>query len=790
MGFLFPAMLAGLVGLAVPLALHLIARHRFPIQNFPTLWLLEKEKHTNVFAPKLIDPLQLLMRLLVVALLVLAMARLFQPGQTQDVAPHNLVVVIDCSASMKMAVPAPLDGGEDAAIIEIVGESGEETLNRAPIIEHAKLLASELLAVIEKPSQCALIAAEQNAVIRSPLGPSSQAALAALEKVAATDGTGAGLVHAVAAACKLVENRREVKSQIVVYTDMRAAAFTARAGGDLNVIHRVQKKLGDALEVVFVDLSGKTTENVAIQTAHIRGGPKVGDDAHVVATIVNKGEKPHSTKVGLTLGSRKAPASKQLELQPGDRAVVDLTVRMNRAVQSFVEVNIDEDDYVPDDSFSVPLNVADARRVLIVAGGREEASAELARIGQLSGDEGLAGEESIDGAKILQFVLNPGRELGLAHGTGIHTTTLSPGAVAAHPLSKYELIILYDVSSLAEPVLRDLDTFVRQGRSLLIIASKDVDAVKFNDSIAATRLGKLAAGNSRPADRKPLSPTSLGNDRKVEPAIGFDLAAIDHPLLDPFRDRLHGDLSAIRFTRIRGLLEPLGDGATVMLRGTGGESLGVEMPIDRGRIVLLTFGFELERGNIAMTRVFPPLMWRLVDYLTGRLKRRPPDVVPALTQAVLDVSEPEFSFATEFELAPVADTGGEPQLPQLDKAPPESLRPREGRVLVPPLVSGQYVLRKKQESATASLSGYSRIVYAHPDPRESEMAKVGKATIVEMFDRDVKTVFGAQPPITTPTGNELWKIVVAMLMGMYFLEAIAAWLLDVRREKKRVLKIE
>ena len=34
--------------------------------------------------------------------------------------------------------------------------------------------------------------------------------------------------------------------------------------------------------------------------------------------------------------------------------------------------------------------------------------------------------------------------------------------------------------------------------------------------------------------------------------------------------------------------------------------LALERPMGRGRVVMLTFGFELDRGNIARTRVFPP----------------------------------------------------------------------------------------------------------------------------------------------------------------------------------------
>ncbi|MEY4201660.1 MAG: hypothetical protein RLZZ265_3400, partial [Verrucomicrobiota bacterium] len=141
MSLLFPAMLAGLVGLGIPFALHLIAKHKFPVRDFPTLRLLMRDERTNVFAPRLIDPWQLLLRLLVLTLLVLAMARVFLPGFSGTPAPRNLVVVVDCSASMNLAVKNPTGSGQ------------------LTLLELARRKARELLGEISAPSQCALIAA-------------------------------------------------------------------------------------------------------------------------------------------------------------------------------------------------------------------------------------------------------------------------------------------------------------------------------------------------------------------------------------------------------------------------------------------------------------------------------------------------------------------------------------------------------------------------------------------------------------------------------------------------------
>jgi len=477
---------------------------------------------------------------------------------------------------------------------------------------------------------------------------------------------------------------------------------------------------------------------------------------------------------------------------------------MNRAVRSYVDVNIDEDNYSSDDRFSVPLNVIDSRRVLIVNGLREADSPDLATIGEL-GDDGseIVDDERIDGAKILRFVLNPPRELGLAYGTGIHTTVVTPDALAAQPLSRFDLIVLYDVSSLSEAVLRDLDNFIRQGRSLLIVASKDTNAVKFNESLAVPHAARVPNElvSSAPELREPqiaLSPVRLGNDRQIESAVGIDLAELQHPVLQPFADRLKGDLSVIQFTKLRDILS-ISDDATVFMKTTAGDPLAVEMPFGRGRVALFTFGFELEGSNIALTRAFPPFMWRLVGYLTGDLRRRPPDVVPALSPAVLDVSEPEFAFTSQLELQRIDDeNSGEPEAPAAENQRTSVSRSTiytvnvrdDHTVVVPPMDAGRYRLRKKQDvGGIPTLAGYSRIIFSRPDPRESNMAKLGDVEIRQLFGAKTLLIGGSEQLSKPPVGRELWKLVVGLLILAYFLEAVVGYLLNVRREKQRTIEM-
>ncbi|MGB8353538.1 MAG: BatA domain-containing protein, partial [Chthoniobacteraceae bacterium] len=399
MNFLFPAMLAGLAGLGIPVALHLIARHKFPVRDFPTLRLLFRDERTNVFAPRLIDPWQLLLRLLVLLLLVLAMSRLFIPGFPSTTAPRNLVVIVDCSASMSMTVKNP------------VGDS------RTTLLELARRKVRELLSEVKPPGQSALIAAGDQTRVLAELQPDSNAVIAAMDSksgsdgLKAGDGSGQGLLYAIATAGDILHGRREVKSQIVVLTDLRSSAFDVRNQKDMQRLALARADLGKKLDIIFVDVASGATENLGITDARIQGGKvKVGDDAHVLAHVINSGTSEKTAKLQLAIGNQPDPAIREVTIAPGSDAIVDMTTPVNRASQTIAQVRLKEGDALPeDDAFSVPLNVADVRRVLIVNGASQMVAADtaLAGLGQPApANQPQPGEteEVVDGATIFRYV--------------------------------------------------------------------------------------------------------------------------------------------------------------------------------------------------------------------------------------------------------------------------------------------------------------------------------------------------------------------------------------------------
>ncbi|MCJ8328675.1 MAG: BatA domain-containing protein [Lentisphaeria bacterium] len=761
MSFLYGAMLAGFAGLAIPTVIHLIAKHKFPIKEFPSIMFLLRDERTNTFARKLIDIPQLLLRLLILALIVLAMSRLFD-GNGADLAPRNVIVIIDTSASMKMVVTEKED---------VKGEKKTIPLNKA------KEIAKALLSKIKLPSSCALVTTGDDIKIVSQLGPNPDKAIAALEKIEAGDGTGPGIVRAVALCGEMIRGRREVKSQIFILTDQRESAFSTRNQQDVQKIKKLQEELGDQLDIIIVDLASGTSENLAITSAVLQeDSARIGDHAHITTKIKNYGNSAKMLKLNLSVANKIQPKPRDIKLEPGEEVVVDLTAKVERQIKSYATVSIKGKDAAKyDNESSVPFVVAPSRRILLVNGSKEAVD----KTGALNNLPGMDTkeeviEEPIDGTMILRFVLNPGRELGRAFGTGIDTTTVTPEALPAQTLSKYHCIILYDVDKLNPQSLDDLHNFVSEGRSVLMICSGGVNPMAFNSTIGAPL-----------KDKKSIAPATLGVDLVLDPPAAIQVPVSDtmhsegvtyNPGLwiSHFRDRRKGDLSVIRFRKIRKLLA-IQEGSNVLLKSDKGEILAIERKLDRGRTVMLTFGTELSRGNIAMSKAFPVFMWRLIDYLTDRLRVKPPNSLLASQPAALDVSDQAFAFSEKLEL-----------YQENDKKDKIILNVTEDKtVYVPGLSAGHYWIGKITKPGALTM-GYRRPITVNPDPRESIMTQVTNEELKkpDFFGPSLKIETEDSAKLLAPTGNEKWHLLILLLIAVFIVEAIAAYIVGYFRQKR------
>ena len=151
MGFLAPWFLAGLAGVALPLYLHLLKKHRTPPKLVPSLMLYESRVVSSTRHRRLDHILLLALRLLFLVLLILAFANLFINRDASALASNRLVLlVVDNSFSMRAgtrladAKNAAMNvlSGKGAARAQVAAFGSQLRLMTQPIENQAALRAA------------------------------------------------------------------------------------------------------------------------------------------------------------------------------------------------------------------------------------------------------------------------------------------------------------------------------------------------------------------------------------------------------------------------------------------------------------------------------------------------------------------------------------------------------------------------------------------------------------------------------------------------------------------------
>jgi hypothetical protein len=126
------------------------------------------------------------------------------------------------------------------------------------------------------------------------------------------------------------------------------------------------------------------------------------------------------------------------------------------------------------------------------------------------------------------------------------------------------------------------------------------------DPAAGATLGVLAG----------TGPVAL---EEIRPSGYAMLADIDfqHPLFAPFADPRFSDFSKIRFWRHRRLDPAALPGARVVARFDSGAPAVLDLPVGKGRVVVLASGWHPDDSQLAVSSKFVPLAWSLLELSGG-----------------------------------------------------------------------------------------------------------------------------------------------------------------------------
>ena len=101
MGFLSPWFLAGLLGIGLPVWLHLLRRHKVEPKPFASLMFFERRTQSSVKHRRLLYRLLMLFRLLMIAFLVLLFAEPYFRQSAATSGNKLMIGVVDHTFSMR-----------------------------------------------------------------------------------------------------------------------------------------------------------------------------------------------------------------------------------------------------------------------------------------------------------------------------------------------------------------------------------------------------------------------------------------------------------------------------------------------------------------------------------------------------------------------------------------------------------------------------------------------------------------------------------------------------------------
>jgi len=412
MGFLTPWFLAGVVGVGLPIWLHLLKRHKSDPRPFPSLMFFERREQSSVVHRRLDHILLFILRTILLILLALLFANPFINRATPKASGKKMVVVaVDDSFSMRAAAN---------------GISGESRLDKA------KREALDIISGIPATTSAEVLALSGtvNAMTQPINDPAElRGAVAAIKPTDSRASFGE-----LARFTRTLSESTKMPIEVHLVSDLQKTAlppgFTdLRLAGDTTLI----------LHPVGGEIPNWSVENVKAP-AHIYDPKRV----RIQATIAGFGAPAAKRTVSLMLNGKVAQ-TKQVDVPDSKTSPGRAQVEFNELAASYgfnrCEVKIDSADALPgDDSFPFSVDRTDPKKILFVDNGRHPSAA-------------LYYRTALDSSTDAAFALEVQR----------------PETATTANLAGYALVVLNDLGPLPPGLEENLQRYVTPGKSLLVV---------------------------------------------------------------------------------------------------------------------------------------------------------------------------------------------------------------------------------------------------------------------------------------------------------------------------------
>ncbi len=578
LGFANLPLIYGLGAASLPVIIHLLNRRKFREERWAAMRFLLAAIRKNQRRIRLEQLLLLLVRTLIIAFLVLAMAKpyLESAGALPIIAGRRThrVFVLDGSMSMGYATAD------------------------ATRFDQAKGLAARLAREARRGDALSvvLMADPPRVVIGDP-SPNHAEVVKEIEQIAMPQG-GTDLTSSLQAVDRVLDVSTIPQKEVIFLTDAQTASWRGAEGSARDGLKRVLARIAArGPRTVLIDLGQSGSENRAIVDMKLNVPLVVaGSSALVRATLKNFGPRAaEGVTARLTIDGRLGP-EQVVDLPVGEEVSVAFTQTFPVAGDHLVEVKIDDDPLILDNRRWLSVPVRENLSVLLVDGAPKS--------------EKFASETDY-----LATALSPESTTEGAPST-MRVEVAPESQLTRRDLAPYDAIALCNVARFTQEEVNALDDYLKLGGGVIVFGGDQVVPENYNQMLFADGKGLLPAA---------IGPT-VGDASKKARSFGFDAMGFKHPIVAPFAgesDSVVAGLTSARSWQYETLRIPPGSSAQVALAFEGGNPAVVERPRHRGRVIQVATSADADWTTWPLHHSYPPIMEQMVyQAASGRLDER------------------------------------------------------------------------------------------------------------------------------------------------------------------------
>lgn len=572
-----PEMLWGLVAAAIPILIHILNRRRFRIVDFGAMRFLFDAYHQRRRRMRIEEILLLAIRTTLLALLAMAMARLFvrNPAVADTGATRqDIAVVLDASLSTSRTTGgrSPFDRGL-AATAELIDTAA--TGDTVSVL----VAATSIRALTEKPLY---IAEDTKKELINRLAEQKPTA-SSLDLIRAFDAAGQALTAGT-----------NPHRSIVVITDGQAHGWHADEVQRWQFLVenlKTDEHTHPAVHVLRLAAPDDTVTNLAVTDITL-DRRVVGTDRPVTVTVAvtNTGTEPAPMRtVELTLDDRRIETAKMTGIGPGSVETLTLTHRFAAAGSYIFGARIAGNDDLPlDDAQSLAVEVTAALPVLVVDG---DPSPDLLEAESAYLNAAFAPQDKYASVPVDYLVA---------------ATIIEAPDTLDVDLAAYRVVVLANVARLPDAFVDRLHDFVARGGGLLIAPGNRIERDYYNQTLYADGAGVLPARLDAPT----------GDATARERFETLSAATSDHPALRLFAPPTTIDLSKVHVYRWFPINAPTAaSGLRTLASLTGGDRFAVEKRIGRGSVICTAVPWDIDWSNLPARKSYVVLTHELIYHL-------------------------------------------------------------------------------------------------------------------------------------------------------------------------------